>query len=516
MTFKNPPVLLRWRVFSVKEEIMNSITIKINGQFASKSSKNIGAAGSSAEIKFIFDESWKNYAKRVLWRDCKGENLTSIILVPDIENPDTYISGVPSSVMKEAGWCSFTVEGYHTLNPSIVNKSVTDTLFVSYSEGGEIVVPTPSEAIQLQKEFESLMPKVSALMQDTRKEIDVLCENFKIWEEYDDEKFYKEGNKVVFDGSTYLCTGECMGVSPENEDFWILVASRGKRGQKGAQGPQGVIGQRGEKGEKGERGEKGECGEKGERGERGMGGICASANGFYTLSVDENGDLWINYPDSTNKPSANINSDGELILTLDGANYSFNVGDVRGPAFTYKDFTEEQKDELLSRAIPEIAEVNEAARDAINSAENAKKSEENSSQALSDLLNMINSGDIVLAVNGKLPLSSIPATATQEIYVVESEDDLTTLEAQRGDLAELVETINGERTITKTWQCLGDASKRENWVVWGTSYAVSAGNSEQSKSAENSMRINGHRLVEMSEAEFENAVKDEDTYYLVY
>ena len=137
-------------------------------------------------------------------------------------------------------------------------------------------------------------------------------------------------------------------------------------------------------------------------------------------------------------------------------------------------------------------------------------------QALLDLLSMIQSGDIVLASNGKLPLSSIPATATQEIYIVESENELTSLEAQRGDLAELIEEINGVRKITKTWQCLGDSTKRNNWVEWGTSYAVSAGNAEHSENAGNSARINGHRLVEMSESEFENAVKDDDTYYLVY
>ena len=148
-----------------------------------------------------------------------------------------------------------------------------------------------------------------------------------------------------------------------------------------------------------------------------------------------------------------------------------------------------------------------------NESEESKSAAE---QAYSDLLKQINDGDIVSAVDGKIPLSFIPATATQEIYVVESEDELTSLVAQRGDLAELVETINGERTITKTWQCLGNPSSRSNWVVWGTSYAVSAGNSEQSKSAENSARINGHRLIEMSEEEFKNAVKDDDTYYLVY
>ena len=156
-------------------------------------------------------------------------------------------------------------------------------------------------------------------------------------------------------------------------------------------------------------------------------------------------------------------------------------------------------------------------------AENAKKSEVNSSaseetasQALTDLLAMINSGDLVLATNGKLPLSAIPATATQEIYTVTSEDELTSLVAQRGDLAELIEEVNGEPTITKTWQCLGDASVRENWVVWGTSYAVQAGNATTADNALNSNMINNHRIVEMTEEEFSSAVKDENTYYLVY
>ena len=113
-------------------------------------------------------------------------------------------------------------------------------------------------------------------------------------------------------------------------------------------------------------------------------------------------------------------------------------------------------------------------------------------------------------------MSQIPATATQEIYTVTSESELTSLVAQRGDLAELIEQVNGERTITKTWQCLGDSSKRENWVVWGTSYAVSAGNATSATNAENANTINNHRLIEISAADFETAVKDENTYYLVY
>lgn len=158
----------------------------------------------------------------------------------------------------------------------------------------------------------------------------------------------------------------------------------------------------------------------------------------------------------------------------------------------------------------------ESENNAATSEENSADSEKAAKQALSDLLAMINSGDIILATDGKLPLSSIPATATQEIYVVESENELTSLEAQRGDLAELIETIDGKKKITKTWQCLGDSTVSDNWVEWGTSYAIKAGNATYADSAGNATMINNHRVVEMTEEEFANAVKDEDTYYIVY
>lgn len=143
--------------------------------------------------------------------------------------------------------------------------------------------------------------------------------------------------------------------------------------------------------------------------------------------------------------------------------------------------------------------------------ENAQKTE----QAYKDFLAQLGV-DIATLVGGKVPMSQIPATATQEIYTIASEAELTSLTAQRGDLAELIEQVNGERTITKTWQCLGDSSKRENWVVWGTSYAVSAGNATTATNAENANTINNHRIIEISAEDFETAVKDENTYYLVY
>ncbi len=61
-----------------------------------------------------------------------------------------------------------------------------------------------------------------------------------------------------------------------------------------------------------------------------------------------------------------------------------------------------------------------------------------------------------------------------------------------------------------------DATKAENWVKIGISYVEYSGNSAFAENAKSAHTINGHRLIEMSEAEFENAVKDPNAYYLVY
>ena len=51
-----------------------------------------------------------------------------------------------------------------------------------------------------------------------------------VWEPYDEEKTYAPGNKVVYNGSSYLCTEECTGVPPTVAASWLLVAARGTDG----------------------------------------------------------------------------------------------------------------------------------------------------------------------------------------------------------------------------------------------------------------------------------------------
>ena len=73
----------------------------------------------------------------------------------------------------------------------------------------------------------------------------------------------------------------------------------------GAQGPQGPKGEKGDKGEQGERGDKGDKGDKGDTGES---GITTPINGFFTLSVDSDGNLWAHSADGGTMPEFEYDS----------------------------------------------------------------------------------------------------------------------------------------------------------------------------------------------------------------
>ena len=96
-----------------------------------------------------------------------------------------------------------------------------------------------------------------------------------------------------------------------------IQGTMGKTGATGPQGPKGATGEtgpigpkgatgptgpQGVKGDQGERGPQGIQGVKGDKGERGDSGITVPTAGFFTLSVDGNGDLWATVADGAGKP----------------------------------------------------------------------------------------------------------------------------------------------------------------------------------------------------------------------
>ena len=63
----------------------------------------------------------------------------------------------------------------------------------------------------------------------------VSAENARnVWENYDVTKAYTVGNKVVYDGSSYLCIKPCISVNPMNSTYWRRIAGRGSTGPANA------------------------------------------------------------------------------------------------------------------------------------------------------------------------------------------------------------------------------------------------------------------------------------------
>lgn len=54
-----------------------------------------------------------------------------------------------------------------------------------------------------------------------------------VWEEYSASKAYVPGNKVSFNGSSYVCTAATTGHAPTDIAYWLLIAKKGADG-KGA------------------------------------------------------------------------------------------------------------------------------------------------------------------------------------------------------------------------------------------------------------------------------------------
>lgn len=55
-------------------------------------------------------------------------------------------------------------------------------------------------------------------------------------------------------------------------------------------------------------------GDKGDKGDKGESGVTAPTNGFFTLSVDDDGDLWAHYAD--NPPPVELDEDGNLYYVV--------------------------------------------------------------------------------------------------------------------------------------------------------------------------------------------------------
>ena len=59
--------------------------------------------------------------------------------------------------------------------------------------------------------------------------------------EYNSTTNYEKLDIVSYNGSSYACLKDCVGVIPTDTTYWQLVAQKGEQGEQGIQGIQGAT-----------------------------------------------------------------------------------------------------------------------------------------------------------------------------------------------------------------------------------------------------------------------------------
>ena len=159
-------------------------------------------------------------------------------------------------------------------------------------------------------------------------------------------------------------------------------------------------------------------------------------------------------------------------------------------------------------------EANRAEReadDAEGSKENAATSETVATQAMTDLLAMLGS-DIATLTDGKLTPSQIPALSINDVFEVETEEDMIALTAERGDVA----LILSDGIVEDSYiLAADDPTLQDNWKKLGISYVANAGHASTADSAVNADKINNKRMVAMTQNQYDTAVIEPNTIYIV-
>lgn len=60
--------------------------------------------------------------------------------------------------------------------------------------------------------------------------------------DYNSTTNYETLDVVTYNGSSYACLKDCVGIEPTNTTYWQLLAEKGEQGEQGQQGEQGATG----------------------------------------------------------------------------------------------------------------------------------------------------------------------------------------------------------------------------------------------------------------------------------
>ena len=329
------------------------IEVKINGSYVTKDCRNAGVQheGNVTYLRLEFDPGWDGYAKKITWWNAKGENPVALTLGADrlenlTESTRIYLCPIPAEALNECGECTFVVDGYADGKRQ---RSAADRLTVKEApceeNPGESVSPTPSQAEQLQKEIDKLLPTLQAdkraaqeagaaaeLARDQARESAASAQEQAAAAKSQADRAQGQADRAAaaleglqntqVSAVTVPETSQAAAIKTQAGSYCHIrfEIPRGRQGATGPTGPQGVQGPRGEDGPQGPTGPRGETGAQGPKGdpgpqgERGVAAVVAAA-GSYIFQVDERGHLILHHT-GEEAPAFAINDSGHLTLTL--------------------------------------------------------------------------------------------------------------------------------------------------------------------------------------------------------
>ena len=314
---------------------------------------------------------------------------------------DTYRVPIPPEPLAEAGEMTFVVDGYLDGKRA---RTAADRLEVDdapvAADPADPTDPTPSQAEQLQQEIDAMMEQLSQAAQDAgdaQESAAAAAESAvqaKSWcqevenqansaldsaqdaeeskntaqtsaQAAQDAQAAAEAARSAAEGAV----GKTSYIGENGNWYeWDAASSafvdtgRSATGPQGAQGPKGDPGAKGDHGPEGPRGPQGVQGVQGETGPQGLQGpagpqgptgpegppgpkgdpgTTASADGFWGVYINEDGDLILNYAGDT-PPDLHIDENGDLIYTLNGQ--EINLGHVVGGGNGGGGLTQEEAD----------------------------------------------------------------------------------------------------------------------------------------------------------------------------
>ncbi len=160
------------------------------------------------EAEFDLSDDWKSFPEVTAYFKC-GAAINSIILIGGKIKAEDNLALAP-------GVWSVYLRAYELEGEEIKRQITSSTVKINVLSHGKFTgrefVPENADA------YEKRMTEMR---------------NYLVFEEYNPSKKYVKGNKVSYEGSSYVLTADsAMGMNPTDGESWLLIAQKGNDGTR--------------------------------------------------------------------------------------------------------------------------------------------------------------------------------------------------------------------------------------------------------------------------------------------